>query len=78
MALPLWQGLFMKAGTPAATVNAADKALQEALSQSELRQKLQEAGITVAPLNGPEFKTFIKPQAKLYRDIVTTSQITME
>jgi tripartite-type tricarboxylate transporter receptor subunit TctC len=78
MALPLWQGLFMKAGTPAATVSAADKALQEALAQSELRQKLQEAGITVAPLNGPEFKTFIKPQAKLYRDIVTTSQITME
>lgn len=78
MALPLWQGLFMKAGTPAATVNAADKALQEALAQPELQQKLQEAGITVAPLSGPEFKTFIKPQATLYREIVTTSRITME
>ncbi len=78
MALPLWQGLFMKAGTPAATVAAYDKALKETLSQPELRQKLQEAGITVAPLGGPEFKAFIKPQAALYRDIVTTSKITME
>ena len=78
MALPLWQGLFMKAGTPAATVAAYDKALKDTLAQPELRQKLQEAGITVAPLGGPEFKVFIKPQAALYRDIVTTSKITME
>ncbi|RYF71830.1 MAG: tripartite tricarboxylate transporter substrate binding protein [Comamonadaceae bacterium] len=78
MALPLWQGLFMKAGTPAAMVTAADKALQESLAQPELRQKLQDAGITVAPMGGPEFKAFIKPQAALYRDIVTNSKITME
>lgn len=78
MALPLWQGLFMKAGTPSALVAAADKALQESLAQPELRQKLQDAGISVAPMHGPEFKVFIKPQATLYRDIVTTSKITME
>ncbi len=78
MALPLWQGLFMKAGTPAATVDAYDKSLKETLALPELRQKLQDAGITVAPLGGPEFKAFIKPQAALYRDIVTGSKITME
>lgn len=43
MALLLWQSLFMKAGTPAATVTAADKALQESQAQPELRQKLQDA-----------------------------------
>lgn len=28
-------------------------------------------------MHGPEFKAFIKPQAALYRDIVTSSKITM-
>lgn len=78
MALPLWQGLFLKAGTPAAIVAAYDKALKEALAQPEVRQKLQDAGITVAHMGGAEFKAFVKPQAALYRDIVTSSKITME
>lgn len=78
MALPLWQGLFLKAGTPAAIVAAYKKALKEALAQPEVRQKLQDAGITVAHMGGAEFKAFVKPQAALYRDIVTSSKITME
>ena len=78
MALPLWQGLFLKAGTPAAIVAAYDKALKEALAQPEVRQKLQDAGITVAHMGGAEFKAFVKPQAALYRDIVASSKITME
>ena len=78
MALPLWQGLFLKAGTPAAIVAAYEKALKEALAQPEVRQKLQDAGITVAHMGGAEFKAFVKPQAALYRDIVASSKITME
>ncbi len=78
MALPLWQGLFVKAGTPASAVTALEKALKEALAQAEVRQKLSDAGISVAPLGGQDFKAFIKPQAALYRDIVGASKITME
>jgi len=78
MALPLWQGLFVKAGTPAATVAAYEKALLEAVAQPEVRTKLAEAGITVAPLRGPELRAFIKPQAALYHDIVSSGKITME
>ncbi|CAN7504990.1 tripartite tricarboxylate transporter substrate-binding protein [Acidovorax sp. LjRoot118] len=78
MAMPLWQRLFMKAGPPAARVTAVDKALQESLAKPELRQKLHDAGSSVAPMHGPEFKAFIKPHAALYRDIVTSSKITME
>jgi hypothetical protein len=29
-------------------------------------------------MGGAEFKAFVKPQAALYRDIVTSSKITME
>ncbi|WP_232834344.1 Bug family tripartite tricarboxylate transporter substrate binding protein [Rhodoferax ferrireducens] len=78
MSLPLWQGLFVKSGTPAATVAAYEKALLGAIAQPEVRTKLAEAGITVAPLNGRELRAFVGPQATLYRDIVKANKITME
>lgn len=78
ISLPLWQGLFVKAGTPPATVTAYEKALLEAVAQPEVRAKLAEAGITVAPMGGGELRAFITPQAALYRDIVKSAKITME
>jgi tripartite-type tricarboxylate transporter receptor subunit TctC len=78
ISLPLWQGLFLKAGTPPAVVAAYEKALLEALAQPEVRTKLAEAGITVAAMPGRELRAFVAPQAALYRDIVKTAKITME
>jgi tripartite-type tricarboxylate transporter receptor subunit TctC len=78
VALPLWQALFMKAGTPAATVAACEKALLDAVAQPEVRAKLLESGVTVAPMNGRDLRAFIQPQAALYRDIVQTGKIAME
>jgi len=78
VSLPLWQGLFVKSGTPAATVTAYEKALLEAVAQPEVRSKLLESGITVAPMSGQELRAFVSPQAALYRDIVKAAKITME
>ena len=78
MALPLWQGLFVKAGTPATVVATYEKALLEAVAQPEVRAKLMESGVTVAPLTGQDLRNFIKPQAALYRDIVKTAKISMD
>ena len=78
MSLPLWQGLFLKTGTPAATVTAYEKALLEAVAQPEVRTKLAESGITVAPMSGQELRAFITPQAALYRDIVKAAKVTLD
>lgn len=78
VSLPLWQGLFLKAGTPAAIAAAYEKALLEVLAQPEVRAKLQEAGVSVAPLTGQELKAFVRPQAALYRDIVKAARITVD
>jgi tripartite-type tricarboxylate transporter receptor subunit TctC len=78
MALPLWQGLFVKAGTPAATVAAYEKALLEAMNQADVRTKLQDAGFNVAPVNGAALRAFIKPQSALVREIVSSAGITAE
>lgn len=78
VALPLWQGLFVKSGTPAATVAAYEKAMLESLAQPEVKAKLLESGVTAAPLGGNDLRTFVRPQATLYRDIVRSAKITME
>ncbi|WP_046114288.1 Bug family tripartite tricarboxylate transporter substrate binding protein [Aquincola tertiaricarbonis] len=78
VALPLWQGLFVKSGTPVATVATYEKAMMEALAQPEVKAKLGEAGVTAAPLRGEELRTFVRQQAALYRDIVQSAKITME
>lgn len=78
VSLPLWQGLFLKAGTPAPIAAAYEKALLEALAQPEVRAKLLESGVTVAPMTGPQLKAFVRPQAALYRDIVKTARITID
>lgn len=78
VALPLWQGLFVKAGTPPAIVANYEKALLAAMAQPEVVAKLAESGVTAAPLSGKDLKTFVTPQAGLYRDIVKAAKITVE
>ena len=78
MSLPLWQGLFVKAGPPAATLASYEKALLEVVVQPEVRAKLLESGVTVAPMNGNDMRAFIKPQATIYRDIVQAAKITAD
>lgn len=78
MALPLWQMVFVKAGTPAPIVSAYEKALLAAAGQPEVRSKLLESGVTAAPLSAQEAHPFIVNQAILLRDIVTSAKITQE
>jgi tripartite-type tricarboxylate transporter receptor subunit TctC len=78
ISLPLWQGLFVKAGTPPATVAAFEKALMETMKHPEVVAKLADGGIAAAPLTGADLQLFAKPQASIYRDIVKSAKITME
>jgi tripartite-type tricarboxylate transporter receptor subunit TctC len=77
-ALPLWQGLFVKAGTPAAIAGTYEKALLQALAAPEVVAKLQEGGITAAPMSGQQLKAFVSLQANIYRDIATAAKISLE
>lgn len=76
--LPLWQGLFVKAGTPAATVTAFEKALQDAIAVPEVRAKLADSGITAAAMGSRDFREFVKQQAIVYQEIVSNGKIVLE
>lgn len=77
-ALPLWQGLFVKAGTPPAVVATYERALLQALAAPEVVARLAEGGITVAPLAGQSLRSFVVQQAQTYRDIVAAAKISTE
>lgn len=78
VSLPIWQGLFLKAGTPPATVDAYTQAMAQALESPEVRKKLSDAGFAVAPMNGTELQAFMKSQAAFYRGVVKTLKLTTE
>lgn len=78
IALPLWQGLFARSGTPPAIAAGYERALMEALALPDLRAKLLESGITVAPMKGAELRGFVAAQAAVYRDIVQSAKISTE
>jgi len=78
MALPLWQGLFVRKGTPAAVQGLLEKAVLDVMAHPDVQAKLGEAGFTVAPLGAKALSSFIRPQATLYREIVQSARITVE
>lgn len=78
LSLPLWQGLFVKAGTPAAIVSQYEKALMLALAQPEVVARLQDAGIAIAPMTGQQLKAFVTLQSNTYRDIASAARIALE
>jgi tripartite-type tricarboxylate transporter receptor subunit TctC len=78
LALPLWQGFFVKAGTPAATVASYEKALLAAIASTEVQTKLKDAGITPSSMNGKDLTSFVKQQAVVYQDVVNSARIALE
>lgn len=78
VSLPIWQGLFLKAGTPPATVAAYEQALAQALETADVRKKLSDAGFAVAPMDSAQLQAFMKSQADFYRGVVKTLKISAE
>ncbi len=78
MSLPLFHGIFVKAGTDPAFVAQLTDAIDATLAQPDVQQSLADAGFTASSLNGAEFVSFVDTQAELYKQIITDAQITME
>lgn len=78
LSLPLWQGVFVKAGTPEPFVRQLDEAIRAALDDPRVQKRLSDAGFAAAPLGTAEFAGFIKAQAEAYAGIVKAANIKPE
>ncbi len=73
-----WFGLLAPKGTPAATVESLNEAVNKVVAQPEVAERLQKLGIETAPLSVEAFnKVFLADRDLMFR-IVKESGITRE
>jgi tripartite-type tricarboxylate transporter receptor subunit TctC len=78
LAFPLWQGVFVKAGSPEDFVATLDKAISEALATPDVEKRYADAGFMASPLGSREFTAFVKAQAQTYKSIIVSAKIAVE
>ena len=78
LALPLWQGIFVKAGTDTAAAKEISDAIVASLENADVKKRLADGGFVAAPLPMGEFTQFIEKEAEIYRPIVMDSAIAIE
>lgn len=78
LALPLWQGIFVKAGTDVTVANEISDAIVASLGNEDVKKRLADGGFVAAPLPMGEFTAFIEKEADAYQQIVKDSAISIE
>jgi tripartite-type tricarboxylate transporter receptor subunit TctC len=78
VSMPLWQGIFVKTGTPQAFVGELAAAIEAALASPDVQKRLSDAGFTPAPLGPAEFASFIEGETRTYEQIIKAAGITAE
>ncbi|WP_064574857.1 Bug family tripartite tricarboxylate transporter substrate binding protein [Cupriavidus gilardii] len=71
----VWFGLMAPKATPRAVVDRLNNEMQAVLAMPEVRKKLAEAGVEVAPANPAQFAAFVKRETAKYRTIVQAAGI---
>ncbi len=70
-----WNGLFVKAGTPAAIIAQLNSAMQEVLSDEDLKKRLLEMGILADPTSPEALTTFLRNDIAKWADVIAKNKI---
>ena len=71
----VWFGLMAPTSTPRPVIDRLNNEMQAVLAMPEVRKKLAEAGVEVAPANPAQFASFVKRETSRYRTIVQAADI---
>lgn len=69
--LSAWVAVLAPRRTPTEIVNRLNAAINDALAQPDLREKLIAAGTDVEPMSPQQAQEFIKAEATTYQDVIT-------
>lgn len=78
MALPLFQGLFVKSGTSDEVVAELSAAVVDLAADPDVVSRLAESGFVAAPLEAQPFAAFIREQQDVYAAIIQGANISVE
>jgi tripartite-type tricarboxylate transporter receptor subunit TctC len=68
--LALWIGIFAPHGTPRDVVVRLNHEINQLLSQSDLRERVQHEGGDVVPMSPEQFAAFIRSESARYADLL--------
>jgi len=72
-----WWGMFAPAGTPAPIAEALSKALESALQDPEVRDRLTALGLSVAYVPGSALKASMAKDIPFWKEIVRSADISL-
>ncbi len=73
-----WNGLFVKAGTPAAIIARLNQAMREVLGEEALKQRLLVMGVQADPTSPEELTTFLRSDIAKWADIIAKGNISRQ
>lgn len=76
--LAAWQGLFVPKGTPEPIVQRLSAELQKALAVPEVKTRLEDFGLEVAPSDGPALARHIQRETEFWHALIKSRHITAE
>lgn len=73
-----WQGLFVPKGTPEAVVTRLTAEMQKAISVPEVKARLEDFGLEVAPSDGPALARFIQQETASWHALIKERKLSAE
>jgi tripartite-type tricarboxylate transporter receptor subunit TctC len=73
-----WQGLFVPKGTPPEVVNRLTAEMQKAITAPEVKSKLEDFGLEVAPSDGPALGKFVEREMAFWHKLIKERHLSAE
>lgn len=70
-----WFVLSAPAGTPEPVLSKLNQAVVAALTSSDVRKRLEEAGYVVTPSSRPEARGFVRNESRLWRKVIRKARL---
>ena len=73
-----WQALFMPRGTPPEIVGRMTAEMQKAIAVPEIKARLEDFGLEVAPSNGPQLADFVQRETAFWHPLIRQRKLSAE
>lgn len=73
-----WQGLFVPHGTPPEIVARLTQEMHKAISTPEVKARLEEFGLDVAPTDGPALASFVQQETKFWHALIKERKLSAD
>jgi tripartite-type tricarboxylate transporter receptor subunit TctC len=73
-----WQGLFVPKGTPPEIVHRLTAEMQKAITTPEVKARLEDFGLEVAPSDGPALAQFIERETVFWHKLIRERHLSAE